>query len=633
MALASGELPLHLYKAVVEQTRDYAVFVLDPDGRIRSWNLGACLLKGYRADEIVGRHFSVFYTADAVKSGWPDHELKVATAEGRFEDEGWRVRKDGSRFWANVVITALRDEEGKLVGFSKFTRDLTERKMHEEAIRQSEERFRLLVEGVQDYAIYMLDVEGHVSSWNYGAERIKGYAREEILGRHFSRFYTEEDIKAGAPWEEIATAKRTGKVEREGWRLRKNGERFWARTVMTPLYDSQGNLRGYAKVTQDLTDRRHIQELETAARQVNEFIAVLAHELRNPLAPIRSAIQLMRTLPADNPAQQGLRDTIDRQSAQLTRIVEDMVDISRVTRGALAIDSAPIDIGQVVRRAVESSAPAIQTGRHALDVDLPKEPIVVKGDVLRLVQVLTNVLNNAARYTPEGGRIVVSARPEDGSAVVRVRDTGIGIPADMMGSIFNMFVQGRSPLQRVSGGLGIGLALARKIAELHGGTLEASSAGANEGSEFVLRLPLVQTQLVPEAAEEAAARDPIAKRVLIVDDNADAAMTLDMLLRAMGHETRIEHDGMSALRAAPEFRPDVVLLDIGMPGMDGYEVARRLSVLKKQKHFRIIAVSGWGQEADRQRSSEAGFDLHLVKPVDANVLSRVVAHRNGEAVH
>jgi PAS domain S-box-containing protein len=527
----------------------------------------------------------------------------------------------------------LRDEEGKLVGFSKFTRDLTERKMHEEAIRQSEERFRLLVEGVQDYAIYMLDVEGHVSSWNYGAERIKGYAREEILGRHFSRFYTEEDIKAGAPWEEIATAKRTGKVEREGWRLRKNGERFWARTVMTPLYDSQGNLRGYAKVTQDLTDRRHIQELETAARQVNEFIAVLAHELRNPLAPIRSAIQLMRTLPADNPAQQGLRDTIDRQSAQLTRIVEDMVDISRVTRGALAIDSAPIDIGQVVRRAVESSAPAIQTGRHALDVDLPKEPIVVKGDVLRLVQVLTNVLNNAARYTPEGGRIVVSARPEDGSAVVRVRDTGIGIPADMMGSIFNMFVQGRSPLQRVSGGLGIGLALARKIAELHGGTLEASSAGANEGSEFVLRLPLVQTQLVPEAAEEAAARDPIAKRVLIVDDNADAAMTLDMLLRAMGHETRIEHDGMSALRAAPEFRPDVVLLDIGMPGMDGYEVARRLSVLKKQKHFRIIAVSGWGQEADRQRSSEAGFDLHLVKPVDANVLSRVVAHRNGEAVH
>src|SRR5688572_17361300 len=255
-----------MYALMVAQVRDYALFILDPTGRIMSWNAGAQRIKGYEPEEIIGRHFSVFYTPDAVARRWPEEELRIATREGRFEDEGWRVRKDGSRFWANVVITALRDTDGKLLGFSKITRDLSERKRHEEALRETEERLRLLVEGVVDYAIYMIDPDGIITSWNVGAERIKGYRREEILGKHFSRFYTDEDVNAGKPWEELAAARREGRAEDEGWRVRKDGKRFWARVVVSALHDAEGRLRGFAKVTQDLTDRRHMQDLEKAAR-------------------------------------------------------------------------------------------------------------------------------------------------------------------------------------------------------------------------------------------------------------------------------------------------------------------------------------------------------------------------------
>jgi PAS domain S-box-containing protein len=633
--MAADALPPNIYQLIVDQTKDYAVFFLDTEGRIMSWNLGAQRIKGYAPEEIIGRHFSTFYTREALDSGWPQHELQVAAAEGRFEDENWRVKKDGSRFWANVVITALRDESGKLLGFSKITRDLSERRLHEEALRQSEERFRLLIEGVTDYAIYMLDPEGVITSWNAGAERIKGYPREEIIGRHVSTFYSEEDRRAGRPWEEIAAARRTGRAEAEGWRLKKSGDRFWARTVLTALHDSDGHMRGFAKVTQDLSHRRHIQDLEKAAQNVNEFIAMLAHELRNPLAPIRNAVHIMAQVPPSDPAQQTMRATIERQSAHLARIVDDMLDIARITRGSLSIDHSQLDLGEVVRHAVETAAPAIEAARHALELDLPSEPLPVWGDAQRLAQVLSNVLNNAARYTPAGGSIAVRARAEENEAVVRVRDSGRGIEPDMIERIFDMFVQGRAPLQRVGGGLGVGLALARRLTELHGGTLEGRSEGVNRGSEFILRLPLAARGDAERPAAKPAARRPgVARRVLVVDDNIDAASMLDMLLRSLGHETRVAHDGMAALRVAEEFRPDIVLLDIGMPGIDGYEVARRLRALSSgTRPMRIVAVTGWGQEADRERSREAGFDLHLVKPVGATELAQALNDRNGATLH
>jgi PAS domain S-box-containing protein len=617
-----------LFQLAIDQALDYAVFLLDRNGYILTWNRGARRLKGYEAQEIIGRHFSTFYTRESLDTGWPAHELKVAALEGRFEDEGWRVRKDGSRFWANVVITALREGSGQLLGFSKITRDVTDRKLHEEALARSEERFRLLVEGVTDYAIYMLDTDGLVSSWNAGAQRSLGYTPAEIIGRHYSRFFTAEDVQAGRPWEELAQARRTGRSEVEGWRVRKNGEHFWARAIVTALHDGEGRLRGFAKVTQDLTAHRHIQDLERAAKNVSEFIAILAHELRNPLAPIRTAMQVIAHTGPTHPARDALYKTIDRQSAQLVRIVDDMLDISRVTRGEFSIECAPVNLNDIARNAGETAAPFIETAAHKLQMQLTPEVVTVYGDAHRLAQLVTNLLTNAARYTPRGGTITVRTRTEQDWAYLSVRDTGRGIDAAWLERIFDMFFHGRPALERTGGGLGIGLAIARRIAELHGGSLHAVSEGRDKGSEFILRIPVMTPDVVKPREEPpepglGVAQQP--RRILVVDDNADAAGTMEILLQSLGHRARVVHDGVAALRAAEDFRPHVVLLDIGLPGMDGYEVARRLRALKSDPAFRLVAVTGWGQQEDRQKSEEAGFDLHLVKPIDASDLTRAVS--------
>jgi two-component system CheB/CheR fusion protein len=342
----------------------------------------------------------------------------------------------------------------------------------------------------------------------------------------------------------------------------------------------------------------------------------------------------MAKVPASDRAQQAMRETIDRQSAQLARIVDDMLDIARVTRGALRLEQAPVDLAGAVRSAVETSAPAIEAGRHRLDVELAPVPLVVHGDMHRLTQILVNLLNNAARYTPHAGSIAVRAREEDGWAVIEVSDNGRGIEPVMLERIFHMFVQGRAAPDKVGAGLGVGLALARHIAEAHGGTLQAQSEGENKGARFTLRLPLLKTPAQPgDAATQAADRPMVAKRILVVDDNVDAAATLALLLKSLGHETCVVHDGVQALRMAVQFRPEVVLLDIGMPGLDGYEVARRLRALKRERPLRIVAITGWGQEADRARSREAGFDVHLVKPVDPTVLTSAIANNNGATLH
>ena len=616
-----------MYQFLVEQTKDYALFVLDPSGRIMTWGAGGQRIKGYAADEIIGRHFSVFYTREAVERGWPAHELKLAATEGRFEDDGWRVRKDGSQFWANVIITALRDESGKLVGYSKITRDLTERRLTDEALRQTEERFRLLVDGVSDYAIYMLDPDGIVSSWNSGAERIKGYTSEEIIGKHFSRFFATQDIEAGKPWEELATARRTGRAEDEGWRVRKNGERFWARVVVTALRDSAGHMRGFAKVTQDLTERRYLQDLEQTSKNVSAFISMLTHELRNPLAPIRTAIQVIPHMYKTESGLDDMLQMIDRQSAHLARILDDMMDVSRAAQGKITIQKKPVDMTEVVQRALETATPSIEANNHRVALDLTAKALHVEGDFCRLTQLITNLLNNAARYTPHGGSITVTARDEEGKAVVRVADSGRGIEPEDIERIFAMFVQGRSSENNAGGGLGVGLALARTIAELHGGSLTAHSAGMNTGSEFTLKMPLSASVVEkPKADAPRPTLTRVPRRILVVDDNVDAAATLEMLLKSLGHETCVVHDGVGALQMADEFRPDVVLLDLGMPGLDGYETARRLRAVKKELPFRIIALTGWGQESDRQKTREAGFDLHLTKPVELEDLVQAVSN-------
>jgi PAS domain S-box-containing protein len=605
------------FRMLVEGVRDYAIFLLDPAGYVVTWNAGAQRIKGYMPDEIIGKHFSQFYPAEARERNWPQRELEEALRVGRFEDEGWRLRKDGTTFWANVVITLLTDKDGVHRGFSKITRDLTDRRAQEERMRQSEERFRLLLEGVEDYAIYMLDPEGRITSWNAGAQRITGYSAEEIVGQSFERFYPAEDIAAGRPAAELRSAALNRRAEDNGWRVRRDGTHFWAEVVVTALHDEEGRLRGFAKVTRDLSEKKRIEDLEEQDRHLTEFLAMLAHELRNPLAPIRNALGIMSVNRESTPQTAWCRDVIERQTAHLTRLVDDLLDVSRITRGKLSMHTATMDLNAAVQRAVESSRPLIDSREHKLTVSVAPEALTINGDLTRIVQVIVNLLNNAAKYTPEGGEIALGVRAEGADGVVTVKDNGIGIAPHMLEQVFDLFAQGERSLARTEGGLGIGLTLARRIVALHGGSIRAQSAGPGNGAEFLVRLPKLPRYAADlEPLKRSGPYAAVRKRsVIVVDDNSDSAESMAMLLRTMGHDVAIAYDGPSALRRITAEMPDVVLLDIGLPGLTGYEVARRLREHPGGEAVRIYAMTGYGQDEDRRRSREAGFDGHLVKPV------------------
>jgi CheY-like chemotaxis protein len=377
-----------------------------------------------------------------------------------------------------------------------------------------------------------------------------------------------------------------------------------------------------------MTDRKRIEDLESTERGTNEFLAMLGHELRNPLAPIRNALDVLRS-DADEPTKEWSRAVIERQIAQLTRLVDDLLDISRVTSGTISLRKDQVELAAVTERAVESSRPLVEARRHQLEVDLPEEPLWVEGDLVRLSQVVLNLLNNSAKFTPEGGRIDLSVREENGDVLIRVRDTGIGISRDLLPTVFDIFKQGARSLDRSEGGLGLGLTLVRRIVEMHGGSVEARSEGPDRGSEFIIRLPrLVRRRSgtdQPSIRESKRALPGSSRRVLVVDDNVDSAETAAMLLQLWGHEVRSVHDGPSAISLAASFRPEVVLLDIGLPGMDGYDVARRVREIPGLEKVTVMAMTGYGHEGDRRRALEGGFDRYLVKPLEPNVLQRLIA--------
>jgi signal transduction histidine kinase/DNA-binding response OmpR family regulator len=397
-------------------------------------------------------------------------------------------------------------------------------------------------------------------------------------------------------------------------------------------------------LAEDLADRAAIaldnarlyHNIQENDRRKNEFLAMLSHELRNPLAPVRNAVHVIRQCGIDHPHLNWARDVIDRQVTHLVRLVDDLLDVSRITRGKIRLQREPVDVANVVAGAVETSRPLVQRHGHDLIVTLPQEPVRVMGDPARLAQVLANLLNNAAKYTPDGGRIWLTVEKENGEAVVRVRDTGAGIPKEMLAKVFDMFTQMDNSLDRSQGGLGVGLTLVQRLVELHGGTVQAFSDGPGQGSEFVVRLQAETSEPLDVVKVPASNGRNLCRslHVLVVDDNMDSADSLGQLLRLSGYEVRLAHDGVGALEAVNAVRPDVVLLDIGLPGIDGYEVARRLRAQPENGDMLLVAVSGYGQEEDRNRSRQAGFDHHLIKPVDFTALEKVMTvapARNGTA--
>jgi PAS domain S-box-containing protein len=614
------------FTELVANVQDHAIFLLNRDGIVISWNAGAQRIKGYRANEIIGQPFTRFYPQEAIDRGWPQEELRRAAANGRFEDEGWRVRKDGKLFWANVVLTALRTDQGQLGGFLKITRDLTERKQAEERVRQSEERLRLMVESVKDYAIFMLDPDGRVASWNAGAERINGYAADEIIGQHFSVFFTSEDLAEGKPAKELHVAATAGRFEDEGWRVRKDKSHFWASVVITALRDKEGTLRGFAKITRDMTERRQAEALRVADRQKNEFLAMLAHELRNPLAPIRNGVQLLKML-RDEAAIHETTEMMERQVIQLVRLVDDLMDVSRIITGKIHLEKEPVEVGAFINRAIEEVQPTIDAGGHELMLAMPARPIMVDGDTARLSQVISNLLSNAAKFTERPSQISLSVERTEDEVIISVRDRGVGMTPEVLGRIFNLFVQADTALARNRGGLGIGLTLVKRIVELHGGTVEASSPGLSQGSEFVVRLPVSsETHAASKPGMYTPSSPPkhAGRRILVVDDNVDAATSVVKLLKLWGHDVQTAFSGPEALEMAGKFHPQIILLDIGMPGMSGYEVARQLRAQPEFQSLVITALTGYGQAEDRRRSQEAGFNHHLTKPPDPFALAALL---------
>ena len=509
-------------------------------------------------------------------------------------------------------------------------RDSANRIDTEEELRVSETSFRLLVDSIRDYAIFMLDRTGRVASWNPGAQRFKGYTADEIIGSHFSVFYPPEDIASGKCERELEIATETGRFEEEGWRIRKDGSRFWANVVISAIRDSEQRLLGFAKVTRDLTERRRADEERAqlvAAEQTNrtkdEFLAMLSHELRNPLAPIVTALQLMKMRPGSDELARE-RHIIERQVQHMVRLVDDLLDVSRISQGKVDLKMQPLELAEVVASAIDMARPLIEARQHTLTIDVPPSGLDFSGDAVRMAQVVANLLTNAAKYTDQGGTIAVRGGRESDDIVLRVEDNGVGIAADLLPRIFDPFVQAPRGVDRSGGGLGIGLTLVRSLLQLHGGSVRAYSDGPGHGSTFVIRLPTEITAVDQRPGQRPLAKEASRKRrVLVVDDNADAALLLAELLSTRGHEVRVAHDGVEAMNIVSEFRPDTAVLDIGLPIMDGHELARRMRELLGRACV-LIALTGYGRAEDRHKSRAAGFDMHLVKPVDPTQIVRLI---------
>ncbi len=488
----------------------------------------------------------------------------------------------------------------------------------------------LLLDGVKNYAIFLLDARGVVLSWNDGAASLFGYQPPEVIGQDFGRFSIPEDLRVGRPAEELQQAERSGQITCEHWQARKDGSRFWGCAVTTTLRDERGELKGFVKVLRDATDRKQLEmelrrqaeELADANRRKDEFLAMLSHELRNPLAPVLNSVQVLRQAPHDAILVEFAGSVVERQVLHLARLIDDLLDVTRLTHGKVRLRKERIDLLPLVQKAVESIQPLMRERGHEFGIRVPGHSIWIEADPVRLDQVLVNLLKNAAEFTEPAGWVELAVEEDGRDVVIRVRDDGMGIAPELLPRVFDLFAQADTSLDRSGGGLGIGLTMVKSLVTLHGGTIDVHSEGKGRGSEFVVRMPASSGP--PEAAQAPTPSEsvPGPLRILVVDDNVDTASSLAILLQLHGHMVQTAHDGASALEASRSQSFDVILLDIGLPEIDGHEVARRIRKRPGNDRPFLVGISGYGFDADHRRARDAGFDLYLVKPVDPQQLER-----------
>ena len=619
------------FRMLVDAITDYAIYMLDPDGTVTSWNPGARRFKGYDESEIIGENFSRFYTEEDRKSGLPQRALETAKREGKFEQEGWRVRKDGTKFWAYVVIDPIRDGAGRLVGYAKITRDLTERRKAEANLRENQQQFRLLVQGVTDYAIYLLSPEGYVSSWNPGAQRIKGYAPEEIIGQHFSRFYTEEDRQAGLPQQTIAIATSEGRFEREGWRLRKDGTKFFANVVVDAIHNPDGSLLGFAKITRDITERtkaeRALEEAREALLQSQKMEAIghltggIAHDFNNLLMAIQGSLELLRRrLPSDDPRVTQLIDNAFQGAQRGAALTQRMLAFAR--RQELKL--VPLDVHDVVQRMANllqsSLGPSIRVETH-FPLELPR----INADANQLELALLNLAINGRDAMPKGGTVTISATKRTDVPglkagdylCVSVTDTGTGMDEETLKRAMEPFFTTKG----VGKGTGLGLPMVHGMAEQSGGTLLLKSR-PGRGTSAEICLPVALGEPISATQDLTAHASHTEKKltILAVDDDPLVALNTSALLEELGHTVYSAPSALHALEILHrEKKIDLIITDQLMPDMTGLELATR--VRRENAHMPIILATGYAELGP----GEGDGLPRLAKPFSQRELAEVIA--------
>ncbi|MCU1500188.1 MAG: putative histidine kinase, hybrid [Acidimicrobiales bacterium] len=630
----ASSLPPHqiaeLHRLMNEEIREVAVFFLDPQGIITVWNRAAEEMKGYPADEAIGQPLAMLYTDEDQARGWPAHNLTKAEQEGFYKEETWRKRKDGSLFWARIALTALREPDGQLVGFSKVTMDLTDHKRLEQCVKERQESARILR-------------AANAGTWTWRPENNRVEVSESFLGlmgeaakgtttaitlEDWLKFVHPHDRPGAAEQFKEARSKGAGTPLTMELRMCRDPDNCrWFQVHAEWLDDSADQLL-LSGVSVDIDDMKSaVEKLREADRRKDEFLAMLAHELRNPLAPIRTAAEMLKTAHLDEARIRRMSEIIARQVDHMTGLVNDLLDVSRVTTGRVDLDEEVLDVRQILADAVEQVRPLLRSRHHQFKLNLAADSATVLGDYKRLVQVFANLLNNAAKYTPEGGQIELESRLQDAHVHITITDNGIGIEPGLLGHVFELFAQAERTPDRSSGGLGLGLALVRSLVELHHGTVQCSSEGLGKGSKFTVLLPLHSTPgdkvPVPQIELETPPENPL--RILVVDDNVDAAQMLAMLLEASGHEVMVEYAAYAALERARIEAPDVCVLDIGLPEMDGNQLAQRLQNQPQTADSVLIALTGYGEESNRKKAMASGFSHYLVKPVEPGQLLSLLA--------